>query len=171
MPRSTRAPRPYLSIIAGGGLLLLSAALPGCGSEKAQLVTSAEPYQGPPLSMDSSGPQHIAILAAPTSGWAAQLDQTRRQLGSMDVFITARKPNPAFAQTQTVVQHRIATSVPATEDATVYLRVLEFNQDPAKEPYRLAARAPAIPANPAPPPVPPPSSAAPPPAPGSSAHP
>jgi hypothetical protein len=85
----------------------------------------------------------MVVLTAPTGGWAAQLDHTRRQLGGMDVFITARRPNPAFLHTQALVEHRIATSVPTTDNASLYLRIVEFNQEPESVPYRQAAEVPA----------------------------
>jgi hypothetical protein len=138
MPRFPRSPL-LTSIIAGGGLLFLSAAPGGCRSEK-QLVISDGPYIGPAVRVDSAGPQHLAVVSTPGGGWAVQLDQTRQQFQMTEVFITARRPNPALLQNEAIQEHLVATTVPASASASVYVRTLGFKEGAAAVPYRLACR-------------------------------
>ncbi|MEX2219558.1 MAG: hypothetical protein WD749_12465 [Phycisphaerales bacterium] len=102
---------------------------------------SPAPYAGPPVAVDSSGPQHILIFTAPTGGWAVQLDQTVRDLDRTRVYVTTRRPNPAFQQTQALVDHRIATTVPPETPIEVYIRSALHDQEPAALSYqRLPGR-------------------------------
>jgi hypothetical protein len=139
MPRRARKRLPSSSIILAGGLLFLSAAPGGCGSEK--LALSNVPYDGPPIRVDSAGPQHIVIVSTPSGGWAVQLDQTRQEFERTDVFITARRPNPALLQTQAALDHFVATTVPSQRAASIYLRVLDYKRDSGDASYHLAALA------------------------------
>jgi hypothetical protein len=86
------------------------------------------------LTVDTSGAQQFVVFTAPSGGWAVQLDRTRRELFSVEAFITARRPNPAFVHTQSLVEHRVATGVPSTTPLTVYLRLLPHGQEDG-EPY------------------------------------
>ena len=125
------------SIIGAGGLLFLSAAPGGCGSEK-QLVIADAPYTGPILRVESSGQHHVVVLSTSGAGWAVQMDQTRQQFERTEVFITARRPNPAVVQSGAVQDHLVATNVPTTTAASIYVRILEPKDEPSKMPYRLA---------------------------------
>ena len=45
-----------------------------------------------------------------------------------EVFATAKRPNPAYMQTQALVSHEVTTGIAADQAVTVYARVLEHDQ-------------------------------------------
>ena len=107
----------------------------GCGSSEKPPTIAREPYSGPPISLDTSGSQAVVVFQAPSGGWAAQVDRTARELERTEVFITARRPNPAFQQSQALVEHRLATGVLSSTAVAVYLRVLRHDEQPGDQPY------------------------------------
>jgi hypothetical protein len=97
---------------------------------------SSLPYAGPPLSVESSAPQHRVLLSAPSGGWGLRLDQTIRRFDHTDVFITLVRPNPAYMQTQAVVSQEVGTGVdPASGPIRVYARILAHDAIPGSQPY------------------------------------
>ncbi len=60
----------------------------------------------------------------------------------MNVYVTLRKPNPAYMYPQVMTTLRVATDVPANRAIAVYLRTLEFNAPlDANDAYQKAAEA------------------------------
>jgi hypothetical protein len=114
-------------------------------------------YEGPPLTIDSSGPQHRAVLTAPSSGWTVTLDQTRARFDHIDAFITVTRPDPAYMQTQALVKQEVGSMVDRKTAMDLYARVLEFGEKPGSQVYRLAGHVGGDRPAPAPAPAKPPS--------------
>lgn len=111
-----------------GALALLSIALlVGCASAPMFPIAQNRPYTGPPVSVDSSGDEHVAIITAPTGGWQARYDGQRKRFGGRRVFVTLVTPDPTRAHTQAQVKHHVATPVAASTPIDVYVRALEFD--------------------------------------------
>jgi hypothetical protein len=126
------------------GVMLASAASPGCrgsGTGRAPPKAISASYDGPPVQVESSGPQHVVILQAPSAGWAFTMDRSEPARGTTDVFLSATRPNPAFMHAQQVVPLRAGSGVAAGKPLDVYVRVLDFGNAGGSEPYRFATRA------------------------------
>lgn len=115
-----------------GAVLILS----GCLSV-GHPALSSEPYNGPALSVDSSGAQHRVVLAAPTSGWSLTFDRSQKLFDRTEVYVTITRPNPAYPTTQVVVTLNLDSAVDIREDLAVFARVLDYGQKIG--PYQRAA--------------------------------
>lgn len=135
-------------------LLLLS--LAACGDRLLIPRPDDQPYQGPPLSVDSSGAQHVVVAQSPTPGWEFSLERVVEKLGGREVYVTLRRPDPRFVMIQQVVEQRLAVPVESQTPIEVYALVLEHDDRGEHDRYPLAARSAA-----APPPSPPPEGGSP----------
>jgi hypothetical protein len=126
-------------------LALAAAAVPllviGCGSTKAIPPIANGAYAGPPMGLDGSQENYLVVIHSPTPGWVATLDRVVDQYKHKAIFITLRKPNPAYFYGQVQVEQRVGTAVLSSESVKVYVRMLSFDQRAGDEPYTLAAQA------------------------------
>jgi hypothetical protein len=99
--------------------------LASCGSAGPRVEGGA--YEGPRISLEDLGGRHILVLTAPTGGWGFGVDQVRQQFDHDEVYVTARRPNPAYMQTQALVRHEAATGVSADRSLRIYARVLRHD--------------------------------------------
>ncbi len=118
---------------------LLLSVLIGCASRNALPDIDPGPYQGPPVTLDSSRAEHIAIFHAPMPGWVASVDRVAEQYRYQAVFISLRRPNPAFIYPQVEVQQRIATNVVTSVPVKVYVRTQGYDEHDSYNAYTLAA--------------------------------
>jgi hypothetical protein len=123
----TRRSNLSLSAAALAALAAFVSSGAGCASSDRVSVGSGS-YEGPQIRASAAAGKHTVILTAPSGGWAFRLDQTRPKLGATQVFVTAQKPNPAFMQTQALVDHEVTTGVATDQTIEVYARVLEHDQ-------------------------------------------
>ncbi len=127
------------------GLIVASGTLPACkgsGRRPVKATPGASSYDGPPVEVDASGPQHVIVFQAPSAGWSFSMDRAESTLRVTEVFVTATRPNPAFMYTQQVVHLRAGTGVDAKKPVDVYIRVLDYGARAGSEPYRLVTHAP-----------------------------
>jgi hypothetical protein len=111
----------------------------GCGSPKALPNVLNSPYSGPAVSLDSTRGSYVVVVQSPTPGWEPTLDRVADQYKHKAVFITLRRPNPAFFYPQVIVQQQVGTSVAPSEHVKVYVRILNFDERGNDQPYTLAA--------------------------------
>lgn len=116
------------------------AALPtGCGSRPGPVVREGEAYRGPGVRVEAVGSQYVLVVTTPTAGWEVTFDQSREALGTTEVYVTAREPNPAYMHAQAEVAQRVGTGVAAGGPLRALVRVVPYGL-PAKEfVYRVAA--------------------------------
>lgn len=119
--------------------MLLSA----CAGGPREAAKTDAPYSGPPVTIESSGPQHRIILTAPSAGWTVALDTTARRLNHTDAFITVVRPNPAFNHAQALITQEVGTAISTTQPVEAYIRSLDFGEKAGDQPYHFAGRAPA----------------------------
>lgn len=140
-----RGPRVIGWAALAAGVAIGLSALPGCKGGTRRPVKAAAPatYDGPPISVESSGAHHVVVLTAPSAGWAFTMDRSEPALRSTEVFLTATRPNPAFMHAQQVVPLRAGTGVDAAKPVDVYVRFLDFGASPSGSAgaYRLVTRA------------------------------
>lgn len=114
----------------GAAALALSAF--GCASRHVPSVGDHR-YEGPPLTLESTGPAHVLVLAAPSGGYALTIDRVLERSKSYDLFATVRTPDPRFVHTQAAVTLRALSPLASTERIRVCARVLPAGseEDPA----------------------------------------
>jgi hypothetical protein len=93
------------------------------------------------MGLDGSGETYVVLIRSPTPGWVPTLDRVADQYKHKAIFITLRKPNPAYFYAQEQVEQRIGTSVLSFDAVKIYARTLDFDQRAEDQPYTLAAQA------------------------------
>jgi hypothetical protein len=111
----------------------------GCYHSKALPDVSKDTYLGPPVWLDGSGSTYIVATQSPSPGWVATLDRVADQYRHKVVFVSLRRPNPAYYYPQVQVEQRIGTSVLTPEAVKVYVRVLAFDEHAGGQAYTLGA--------------------------------
>lgn len=130
---------PILTAAALAGLLNLrgcaSDATSNPGDQPSLPVTTTDPYRGPTIALDSTGPRHLVLIHSPSPGWTVSIDQVRPD--RRDVYITLMRPDPRYLYPQMIVEQTLDSTLPASKPARVLARVLDFGATDA--PYGLAA--------------------------------
>jgi hypothetical protein len=116
-------------------------AICGCRSGTRPPPKTVTPYAGPVVEVDSSGAQHMAVLRAPSAGWAFTLDRTEPSPNGVEVFVTATRPNPAFMHAQVECLLRAGAGVGSSRPIGVFVRIVNFGSDPGGVAYHASARA------------------------------
>jgi hypothetical protein len=114
----------------------------GCASHPPLPDVTPGPYAGPPLGLDASGDDYVIVVRPPTPGWVITLDREAEQYRHQAIFVTLRRPNPAFLYPQLQVEQRIATPLPPTVAVKIYARVLPFDTPADDQPYEKASESP-----------------------------
>lgn len=127
-----------IALVIGATAAGSAVLLPGCATSQA--VRDGQAYSGPQIAVDSSGPQHIVVLSAPSAGWQVALDRVKPSLEATEVFVTLTRPNPAYMHAQQIVEQRLASTVQKRDSIRVLARIVDFGASPADAPYRQAAR-------------------------------
>lgn len=133
-------------------------ALTGCGSPTGPRITGRA-FTETPARVEPSGDRWVAVFTAPTGGWRAEFDTTRRMFNGQEVFVTLIKPHPDLMVTQALTDLHVRTPVATTEAVRIYARTSDdINPDesppdffrwlfgwllpaPAEPPYSEAATA------------------------------
>lgn len=133
MPKHTRT----------AGLMLLAACLliaAGCRVadklpwRSQEMITDPKPST-PPIMLDTASGRHLVVMRVPTGGWTLIVDKAEIIPDGQRVFVTARRPDPAFMHTQAFVNLRALTQVPAETKVEVVARVLDRHADPKDSIY------------------------------------
>ena len=82
----------------------------------------------PMVTLEQSDLHHLIVMQAPSPGWSLRLDSTERTPTGKRVFITLRKPDPAYEYTQQIVMMRVLTSVRHDTEIQVVGRMLNHNE-------------------------------------------
>jgi hypothetical protein len=82
----------------------------------------------PPIMLDQSDNRHLVVMQAPSPGWSIRLDSTERTPTGKRVFVTIRRPDPAYQYTQQVVLMRVLTNVRLDTEIEVVGRLLEHSE-------------------------------------------
>lgn len=89
----------------------------------------------PPIRLESLGEHHMLVMQAPNPGWSYRLDKDERERDGWVVFITIRKPDPAFMYPQRIVDKRLLTEVETKHSIRVLARLLEHNEKGSSDQY------------------------------------
>ena len=78
----------------------------------------------PPVMVETVGEHHLLIMQAPNSGWSIAIDKTEHISDGERIFITVRRPDPAFMYPQAIVEKRLLTNIRSETAMEIYARVL-----------------------------------------------
>lgn len=127
---------PALSLTLALGLCVLG----GCKStprmpwKSRQAIVDSMPGL-PPMRLDAMDGKHLVVMRAPTGGWTLKIDRSEITPDGKRVFLTARRPDPAFMHTQALVDLRVLTEVPQDAHIELVARVLDRNERPRDRIY------------------------------------
>jgi hypothetical protein len=82
------------------------------------------------MALEASGAKHLVVVRANSGGWSVHLDKEELQPLGKRVYITVRRPDPAFIHTQALVDHRVLTDVPSSTPLEIVARVLDHAAKP-----------------------------------------
>ncbi len=83
----------------------------------------------PPIMLDTLNEHYLLMMRAPNSGWSIEIDKDERIATGMRVFITVRRPDPAFMYPQAIVNKRLLTQIRANLPLEIYARLLDAHED------------------------------------------
>ena len=89
----------------------------------------------PAMSVRELDGRKLLVMQAPSPGWSIRIDATDRTPEGKRVFVTIRKPDPAFQYTQQIVLMRALTSVRANTEIEIAGRLLEHNEKTKNKGY------------------------------------
>ncbi len=123
-------------------LVLTALIAGGCASDPGDSSGPDAPvqpsiYAGPPVTIESDGPNHIIVVTTPTGGWSLIWDERADEA----VYLTLRRPDPSFFHTQQLVGHQVGSGVASGESLAVHVRILDHGESATDQPYALAASA------------------------------
>jgi hypothetical protein len=119
-------------------LIATSLLMGGCRVIKKATASSemqARLENAPPVWLDSLGDNHMLVMQAPHPGWSYRLDRDDRDRDGWIVWITIRKPDPAFMYPQRIVEKRLLTQVESDQPIRVRARLLEHNENGTSDQY------------------------------------
>lgn len=91
--------------------------------------------EAPAMTVEDLDSRRLLVMQAPSPGWSIRIDATDRTPEGKRVFVTIRKPDPAFQYTQQIVLMRALTSVRADSEIEVVGRLLEHNEKTKNKGY------------------------------------
>jgi hypothetical protein len=116
--------------------LFTLAALSGCVSRNIPQVSEGT-HVGPPLTLESSGPNHLVVMEAPSAGYSLTIDRVLERAGGSDIFATIRTPDPKYVHAQMIVTLQAAVPLASTTNARLCARVLAPGEEGDSDGYRV----------------------------------
>lgn len=103
-------------------------ALAGCSSTPKGPEVGRGSFDGPPISVSSSGAVHQAVVQAPSPGWFVRLDETVQTADATEAYISLVQPNPEMVYTQQIVEQRLNLGVGTENRLALFARVIPFSE-------------------------------------------
>jgi len=82
----------------------------------------------PLIMLEKNDTHHLIVMQAPSPGWSIRLDATERTPTGKRVFVTLRRPDPAYEYPQQIVQMHVLTSVRLDSKIVIVGRLLEHDE-------------------------------------------
>ena len=136
----TASRRPLHARIALVALLGVSLQI-GCWARQSVNPEVRGRYHGPPLVLTPGTAGHDVVFTAPTPGWSISLDRSVERFERREIFVTLRRPNPAYSYAQVTVEQRLATGAPTSTTVALFARVIAFEAHAKHVPYEEVASA------------------------------
>ena len=124
-----------IAVVVIGALTLLSS--PGCIKRIWERDENAQSRlaSAPEFKVDANLTNHLLVMQAPSPGWSVRLDRTERTEQGKRVYITIRKPDPAYLYSQQIVLMRTLTSVRSDTTIEIAGRLLDFDESTKNKGY------------------------------------
>jgi hypothetical protein len=123
-------------------LIAAPAFVTGCSSRPGPPIPAEGAFDRWPITIDSSGQQHLLQTQVGSPGYTFEMDSTWDAYRARHVFVTIRRPDPRFAYPQVIVDLRLLTPVDSKTPIRVFAREVEFADRENEAEYRPAAEAP-----------------------------
>ncbi|CAN0305941.1 unnamed protein product, partial [Ectocarpus fasciculatus] len=81
----------------------------------------------PPIALEAANDLHVVAFRAPSGGWTISIDRTEIIPGATRLYVTIRRPDPAFSHTQALVDLHALSNVPSDQPVEVVARVLDHD--------------------------------------------
>lgn len=89
----------------------------------------------PPVMVDALEERHMLVMQAPNPGWTIALDRDERVKDAWIVYISIKRPNPAFMYPQRIVDKRLLTEIETSQPLNIMARLLNHDQNGTKDQY------------------------------------
>ena len=121
--------RPKHAALIGLGLIFVLM-ISGCIQKiwERDEDAAARLQNAPQIMLEDDEEFHMIVMQAPSPGWSLRLDSTERTPEGKRVFVTIRKPDPAYVYTQQIVLMRVLTRVRLDTELEVVGRLLDFDE-------------------------------------------
>lgn len=120
------------TLLAAAALTLPACSLVPWGSRT--VITDPDPAT-PEIRLDRTSGRHLIVMHAPSGGWTLGIDKSEVTPDGRRVYLTVRRPDPAFMHTQAFVELRALTEVPVETEVELVARVLDRHADPKDRVY------------------------------------
>ncbi|MEM9372090.1 MAG: hypothetical protein AAGA55_00465 [Planctomycetota bacterium] len=137
MPSPIHPVRRCLTIAALGTTL---AALSGCQLHKrlpwvsTETILASDPAL-PPIVLEAANNRHVVAFRATSGGWTISIDRTDIVPDATRLYVTIRRPDPAFSHTQALVDLHALSNTPIEQPVELVARVLEHDAEPKDRIY------------------------------------
>ena len=138
--------RSKAALLALAGLTATALILPACGGSRgsrnddSQQQAAPEPDgANPTVSIEPGYERHVIVVTAPTGGWSLRWEKRVVRDGTVEEYLTIRRPNPEIYHVQAVTPHRINSNAPLSGPVKVFTRVVDHGQDTEDVPFELSA--------------------------------
>ena len=124
--------------------LALACTLSGCSVwdnrprlREKEIDMEANVDQVPRIMIRSLNGKAMLVMQAPHSGWSIGFDRDERIADGVRIFVTVRRPNPAFMYPQAIVEMNLLTQVDSDALSDVYARILDSDEQADGHGYGL----------------------------------
>lgn len=137
MGTTTRRITLWLTVLAIAPTLAACSATKKLPWTSSETIVDSDPANDPipPIALAQANDRHVVAVRAPSGGWSLHIDKDERTPLGRRVFVTIRRPDPAFMHTQALVDHNAITDVPVSTPVEIVARVLDHNEDPRHRVY------------------------------------
>jgi len=133
--RTTRTRRALMIGLAGTVVMAAGGCLSRWLGTSEPRVAETGTFLGPPIDLGATDEFHVVTMRAPNPGWEIEFDRAQKTAGPTLLLMTVRRPDPTLIFPQRVVNKTMATTVPATDPAEVYARIVDHGARTSDEAY------------------------------------
>lgn len=89
----------------------------------------------PPLALETANDLHVVAFRAPSGGWTISIDRSEIVPNATRLYVTLRRPDPAFSHTQALVDLHALSNTPADQPVELVARLLDHDAAPKDSIY------------------------------------
>ncbi|GEM_PF-4269111 len=145
MPRPIDPVRQTAAALAHAGLAGMIAGsllIPNAGCQlrkrlpwvSTESIVASDPTL-PPLALEQTNDLHVVAFRAPSGGWSISIDRSELAPDATRLYVTIRRPDPAFSHTQALVDLHALSNVPSEQPVELVARVLDHDANPKDRVY------------------------------------